>query len=51
MKNMTKSGRREIKSEKRQEKWKAWHRGETGMCGKWFTKKFLAFFMFGLAAM
>ncbi|KAG1884049.1 hypothetical protein F4604DRAFT_1734538 [Suillus subluteus] len=50
MKHMTKSGRREMQSEKRQEKWKAWHRGETGLCGKWFTKRFLAFFAFGVAA-
>ncbi|KAG1850450.1 hypothetical protein F4604DRAFT_1808525 [Suillus subluteus] len=49
-KHMTKLGRREIQSEKRQEKWKAWHRGETGLCGKWFTKRFLAFFAFGVAA-
>ncbi|OJA09442.1 hypothetical protein AZE42_02617 [Rhizopogon vesiculosus] len=50
MKNMTKSGRREFKSDKRREKWKAWNRGETGMCGKWFTKKFLIFFIFGWCA-
>ncbi|KAH7928767.1 hypothetical protein BV22DRAFT_1030334 [Leucogyrophana mollusca] len=47
MKNMTKSGRRELKSEDRVAKWKAWNRGETGLCGKWFTRKFLVFFIFG----
>lgn len=50
MKNMTKSGRREIKSEKRQEKWKAWNRGDTGLCGNWFTKKALVFFIFAVCA-
>ncbi|KAH7905320.1 hypothetical protein BJ138DRAFT_1164990 [Hygrophoropsis aurantiaca] len=50
MKNMTKSGRRELKSDDRRAKWKAWNRGETGICGKWFTKKFLVFFIFGWCA-
>ncbi|KIJ59261.1 hypothetical protein HYDPIDRAFT_170874 [Hydnomerulius pinastri MD-312] len=48
MKNMTRSGRRELKSEDRRAFWKAWNRGEAGLCGtRWFTKKFLVFFIFG----
>jgi hypothetical protein len=51
MKQMTKSGRREVKNDERLAKWKAWNRGETGLCGtRWFTRKFLAFFLFGLCA-
>ncbi|KIJ04791.1 hypothetical protein PAXINDRAFT_104016 [Paxillus involutus ATCC 200175] len=54
MKQMTRSGRRELKNEERYAKWRAWNRGETGLCGtKWFTKKFLVFFIFawcGIAA-
>lgn len=52
MKKMTKSGRREIKNDERRAKWKAWNRGEIGLCGtKWFTKKFLVFFIFAWCAM
>ena len=52
MKQMTKSGRREIKSDERRAKWRAWNRGEIGLCGtKWFTKKFLVFSIFTLCAM
>ncbi|KAH0832410.1 hypothetical protein J3R83DRAFT_13447 [Lanmaoa asiatica] len=47
MKKMTKSGRREIKNDERRAKWRAWNRGEIGLCGtKWFTKKFLVIFIF-----
>ncbi|KAF9231014.1 hypothetical protein BU15DRAFT_81368 [Melanogaster broomeanus] len=49
MKQMTKSGRREVKNDERVAKWRAWNRGEIGLCGtRWFTRKFLAFFIFGL---
>lgn len=52
MKKMTKSGRREIKSDDRRAKWRAWNRGEIGLCGtKWFTKKFLVFFIFAWCGM
>ncbi|KAH7884993.1 hypothetical protein F5I97DRAFT_2030014 [Phlebopus sp. FC_14] len=51
LKGMTKSGKRERKNEERVAKWRAWNRGETGLCGtKWFTKKFLVFFIFGWCA-
>lgn len=51
MKQMTKSGRREIKSDERRAKWRAWNRGEIGLCGtKWFTRKFLVWFMFAWCA-
>lgn len=29
-------------------KWKEWRRGERGLCGRYFTKKFLAWFLFAL---
>lgn len=49
---MTKSGRREIKNDERRAQWRAWNRGEIGLCGtKWFTKKFLVFFIFAWCAM
>ena len=51
MKQMTKSGRREIKNDDRRAKWRAWNRGEIGLCGtKWFTKKFLVWFIFAWCA-
>ncbi|EGN97944.1 hypothetical protein SERLA73DRAFT_123361 [Serpula lacrymans var. lacrymans S7.3] len=46
MKDMTQAGKREKKYDKRRAFWKAWNRGDTGLCGKWFTKKFLVFFVF-----
>jgi len=48
MKDMTKTGRREKKAELRNEKWKAWRRGERGMCGRYFTRKVLVFTLFGV---
>ncbi|KAF9068579.1 hypothetical protein BDP27DRAFT_1326954 [Rhodocollybia butyracea] len=48
LRNMTKAGRREKKSESRQEAWKQWHRGQRGICGKWFTRRMLVFVLFGL---
>ncbi|KAG9308846.1 hypothetical protein JVU11DRAFT_8606 [Chiua virens] len=51
MKKMTRSGRRELKSDERRAQWRAWNRGEIGLCGtKWFTKKFLVFFIFAWCA-
>jgi hypothetical protein len=43
MRDMTKAARKEKKAE-------AWYRDERGLCGKWFTRKFLVFFVFGLCA-
>ncbi|KZT28726.1 hypothetical protein NEOLEDRAFT_1154261 [Neolentinus lepideus HHB14362 ss-1] len=48
LKAMTKTGKRERKTESRKQLWKEWNRGERGLCGSWFTRRFLAFFMFGL---
>ncbi|KAI0698136.1 hypothetical protein BC835DRAFT_1335927 [Cytidiella melzeri] len=39
---------REAVSARRSQKWKEWRRGERGMCGKYFTRKFLTWFMFAL---
>lgn len=39
---------REEKSERRAQKWKEWRRGERGLCGRYFTRKFLAWFLFAL---
>lgn len=50
MRDMTKAGKREKKEESRRAKWKAWNRGERGMCGRYFTRKVLVFTLFGLCA-
>ncbi|KAF8868671.1 hypothetical protein BD779DRAFT_1614914 [Infundibulicybe gibba] len=50
MRDMTKSGRREKKSDARKEKWTQWKRGERGMCGKYFTRRVLVFTLFALCA-
>jgi len=49
MRDMTKAGKREKKIESRTRKWKEWNRGERGLCGRWFTRRFLVFFLFGCA--
>lgn len=46
LRNMTKRGKREDANERRAQKWKEWRRGERGLCGRYFTRKFLAWFMF-----
>lgn len=51
LRNMTKAGRREKKYETRQEKWKAWNRGQTGICGRYCTRKQFVFSVFGLFGM
>ena len=43
---MTRAGKREKVNERRKAKWKAWNRGETGLCGQWFTRRGLAVFVF-----
>ena len=46
LRGMTKRGKREVVNERRAQKWKEWRRGERGLCGRYFTRKFLAWFMF-----
>ncbi|KAJ3732366.1 hypothetical protein DFJ43DRAFT_1132008 [Lentinula guzmanii] len=46
LRDMTKAGKREKKSESRQQAWKEWNRGQRGICGKWFTRKMLIIFLF-----
>ncbi|KAF9489585.1 hypothetical protein BDN71DRAFT_1490877 [Pleurotus eryngii] len=48
LKGMTKSGRREVKSNHRREFWKRWNRNEVGLCGRWFNRKTLIWFLFAL---
>jgi hypothetical protein len=50
MHDMRKSAKREKTTEAQLEKWKQWRRGERGMCGNYFTRKFTVFFLFGLCA-
>ncbi|KAI9509980.1 hypothetical protein F5148DRAFT_1274975 [Russula earlei] len=51
LKAMTKRGRREEKSEDRSRKWKAFNRGQYGLCGrKWLTRRTLVFVIFALCA-
>ena len=51
LKEMTKGGRKEVKRERREQRWKEWRRGERGLCGRYFTRKFLAWFLFVLVCM
>ncbi|EIW81468.1 hypothetical protein CONPUDRAFT_55481, partial [Coniophora puteana RWD-64-598 SS2] len=46
LKDMTRAGKREKANDRRRDTWKAWNRGETGLCGRWFTKRALAVFVF-----
>ena len=48
MYQMTKTGRKERKRDARNEFWKSWNRGERGLCGHYFTRRVLVFFLFGL---
>lgn len=48
MYQMTKTGRKEKKREMRKEFWKSWNRGERGLCGRYFSRRILVFFLFGL---
>ena len=48
LRDMTKAGKREKKVESRKQKWKQWNRDERGLCGKWFKRKFLVYFLFAL---
>ena len=48
MYQMTKAGKTERKNESRAQFWKSWNRGERGLCGPYFTRRVLVFFLFGL---
>lgn len=48
MHGATKAGKRERKKEARREFWKAFNRGERGLCGRYFTRKVLVFTLFGV---
>ncbi|TFK27654.1 hypothetical protein FA15DRAFT_701658 [Coprinopsis marcescibilis] len=50
LRDMTKSGRKEKKRDRRRAFWKSWNRDQRGLCGKYFTRKVLVFFLFGLCA-
>lgn len=40
--------KKEAVRESRARKWKEWRRGERGLCGKYFTRKFTVWFLFAL---
>ncbi|PIL35102.1 hypothetical protein GSI_02890 [Ganoderma sinense ZZ0214-1] len=46
--DMSKKAKREEKMENISSKWKAWNRGQTGLCGRHFTRRFTAWLIFGL---
>ncbi|TFK90996.1 hypothetical protein K466DRAFT_583221 [Polyporus arcularius HHB13444] len=48
LRGMSKKAKREDKIENLSTKWKKWTRGETGLCGSYFTRRFTAWFAFGL---
>jgi hypothetical protein len=48
LRDMTKAGKREKKTESRRQKWKQWIRDERGLCGSWFKRKVLVYFLFAL---
>jgi len=51
LKAMTKDGRKEKKSEDRALKWKAFNRGQYGLCGsKWLTRRTVVFTAFAVCA-
>ncbi|KAI0754465.1 hypothetical protein C8Q80DRAFT_1266090 [Daedaleopsis nitida] len=50
LRGMSKKAKREDKMEDMSNKWKMWNRGETGLCGSYFTRRFTAWFVFGLCA-
>ncbi|KAJ7599974.1 hypothetical protein C8J56DRAFT_846601 [Mycena floridula] len=43
MRDMTKAGRREKKADSRRERWKAWNRDKSGMCGGYLKRKTVVF--------
>jgi hypothetical protein len=48
---MTKKGKREDRSYSRKEKWKAWTRDQTGLCGRWGTRRSIVWGVFILCCM
>lgn len=50
LRGMSKKAKRQEKMEEVATKWKRWNRGETGLCGSYFTRRFTAWFAFGLCA-
>ncbi|RPD56622.1 hypothetical protein L226DRAFT_615419 [Lentinus tigrinus ALCF2SS1-7] len=50
LRGMSKKAHRQEKMEDMATKWKMWRRGETGLCGKYFTRRFTAWFVFALCA-
>ncbi|KAJ7636898.1 hypothetical protein FB45DRAFT_907659 [Roridomyces roridus] len=48
LRDMTKAGKRERKSDARKALWRDWTRGDRG--GRWCTKRFIVFVCFGLVA-
>ncbi|KAI0629784.1 hypothetical protein C8Q77DRAFT_1064765 [Trametes polyzona] len=48
LRGMSKKAKREEKLEEVATKWKEWKRGQRGLCGKYFTRKFTAWFVFFL---
>ncbi|KAK2465295.1 hypothetical protein APHAL10511_002649 [Amanita phalloides] len=51
MRDMTKAGKSERKADTRREAWKAWNRGERGMCGHYCTRKVFVFVLFFLCVL
>ncbi|KAL6301975.1 hypothetical protein BKA93DRAFT_794943 [Sparassis latifolia] len=48
LRGMTKAARREEARESFAQKWTAWNRGERGCCGRYGTRRFTVYFVFGL---
>jgi hypothetical protein len=48
MRDMTKAGRREKRTEGRMQIWKAWNRDQRGICFPWLTRRVFVFILFGL---
>ncbi|KAI0365334.1 hypothetical protein BV20DRAFT_1125022 [Pilatotrama ljubarskyi] len=48
LRGMSKKAKREEKLEEVATKWKQWKRGQRGLCGKYFTRRFTAWFVFFL---
>ncbi|KIP02714.1 hypothetical protein PHLGIDRAFT_26467 [Phlebiopsis gigantea 11061_1 CR5-6] len=46
MATANRKARREDRAVRRGQKWKEWKRGERGLCGRYFTRKFTAWFLF-----
>lgn len=51
MRDMTKAGKSERKMETRLDAWRAWNRGERGICGSYCTRKVCVFVTFGICVL